>query len=176
MGKQQLTVSRSKGDHEVRLRTSAEPLAAECADRGDDLGPLSVLAASSSVRLDDPRLEQERVVLIGAVIAAGRDATRMLDTWLVQSLTEYRGSHSAWNLEATTTELYRALNRFDGVLREMAARLQALMSCADAASSGLGPVAVARKPARVVHELAVASRILAMLPHQSEQASASRAE
>ena len=67
-------------------------------------------------------------MLIGAVIAAGRDATRILDTWLVQSLTEYRGSHSAWNLEATTTELYRALNRFDGVLREMAARLQALMS------------------------------------------------
>ena len=34
MGKQQLTVARSKGDHEVRLRTSAEPLAAERADRG----------------------------------------------------------------------------------------------------------------------------------------------
>jgi hypothetical protein len=171
MGKQQLTVSRSRGDHEVRLRTSAEPLAAERADRGADLSPLSVLAAASSVRLDDPRLEQERVVLIGAVIASGRDAARVLDQWLVQSLTEYRGSHSAWNLESTTAELRRTLTHFDGVLRDMAARLQVLIPDVNGASAGVGSVAVAPKPPRVVHELAVASRILATLPRETDLSS-----
>jgi hypothetical protein len=160
MGKQQLAVG---------LRTSAEPFVAE---RGSDEEPhpLSVLAAASSVRLDDPRLEQERVVLIGAVIAAGRDAERVLDTWLKQSLTEYRGSHSTWNLESTTTELRRALAQFDGVLRAMAVRLQALIPGADSASPSFEPAAAARTPPRVVHELSSASRILATLSRRREQA------
>jgi hypothetical protein len=88
---------------------------------------LSILALASSIRLDDPRQERERVVYLEVAIMAGRDAARTLDRWLLQSLAEYRGSRSKWDLEATTAELRVKLDQFDAILRDTADRLIALI-------------------------------------------------
>jgi len=100
--------------------------------------PLDILAGSMSLRLEDARLEQERVVLLSVAIEAARDAARALDTWLVQSLAEHRGSRSAWDLPITTNQLRVALGRFDATVGEMAVRMQTLMGRAD--DRGRGPV------------------------------------
>jgi len=89
--------------------------------------PLSILALASSIRLDDPRQEHERVVMLEVAIIAGRDAARTLDRWLSQSLAEYRGSRTAWDLRATTTELRLEFARFDEILGNTADRLLALI-------------------------------------------------
>jgi hypothetical protein len=60
-------------------------------------------------------------------IMAGRDVARVHDRWLSQSLAEYRGSRSAWDLEATTVELRLKLDQYDQTLRETADRLIALI-------------------------------------------------
>jgi len=89
--------------------------------------PLTILGLATSVRLDDPRAEHERVVMLEIAIVVGREATRALDRWMSRALTEYRGSRSAWDLEATTAELRIKLDEFDRVLRETADRLVALI-------------------------------------------------
>jgi hypothetical protein len=98
--------------------------------------PLDILAGSMSLRLEDARLEQERVVLLSVAIEAARDAARALDTWLVQSLAEHRGSRSAWDLPITTSQLRSALGRFDATVGEMAVRMQTLMGRADGGAPG----------------------------------------
>jgi len=129
----------------------------------DQLPPrhaLSLLAAASSVRLDDPRLDQERVVLLGAALSAGREAVRALDAWLAQSLVEYRGSRSAWNLEATTARLCRVLDEYETTIRDAAARLGALIPSIGEGDQA-APLADGRRPGtRVLHEVDAASRLL----------------
>lgn len=123
--------------------------------------PAFLVASASSARLEDPRLEQERVVLIGAALAAGREASRALEAWLAQSLVEYRGSRSAWDLEATTAELCRALDRYDATMRDMAARLCALLpGIAEESAESSRPDAPARPGTRVLREVDAASRLL----------------
>lgn len=91
----------------------------------DDLAPhsLSILADASEARLVDPRRELERTVLIAAVLHAGREAERAMHAWLSQTLSEYRGSHSAWDLRATSEQLRLALARFEAVVDDTALRL-----------------------------------------------------
>jgi len=91
------------------------------------LHPLFILAISSSARLDDPGLEGERVALVEAAIVAGREGAHALARWLSQSLAEYRGSHSAWDLEATSADLRTKLERYEQTLREIAGRLVELI-------------------------------------------------
>ena len=108
---------------------------------------LSILAHAASIRLDDPRDEQERVVAIEVAIIAGRAAAHALDRWLTQSLAEYRGSQSAWDLEATTAELRLELDQFDTVMRDMSGRLTALIPGLMNGKSGSVSVS-ASKPTR----------------------------
>jgi len=91
-----------------------------------DLDLLSLVASVATARLDEPALELERVGLIRIVIAAGREASRGFDVWLSQTLSEYRGSHSVWDLDATTEHFRHTLAEFDQTLRDNADRLRQL--------------------------------------------------
>jgi hypothetical protein len=88
---------------------------------------LRLLSSAARARLADPRLERERIELVAGALAAGHQASGALADWLSQALSEYRGSHSVWDLEETTARLRLRLAEFDRVLREHAARLQALL-------------------------------------------------
>jgi hypothetical protein len=126
MGKDQLAVLR--GAPEPRSpRPTNTPIATVSDEWSPAPHPLSILALASSIRLDDARQEHERVVLVQVGIMAGREAARVLDRWLSQSLAEYRGSRSRWDLEATTAELRVKLDQFEEILRDNAERLMALI-------------------------------------------------
>ena len=118
----------SRGRSGVR---DSDPTDTPAATRLDDESlpphPLSILAVASSIRLDDPRQEHERVVMLEVAIIAGQEAERALDQWLSQTLAEYRGSRTAWDLKATTVELRLEFARFDEILGTTADRLLALI-------------------------------------------------
>jgi len=161
MGKDQLAISRGRtGPHSSRS-TDTPP----STPRDDELlprHPLSVLALAAGVRLDDPRQEHERVVMLEVAIIAGREAARTFNRWLSQALAEYRGSRTAWDLEATTTELRLELDRFDAIMRETADRLTALIPSLRDAMPGYAPFSPARSSRRqwVLDEVAAASLLL----------------
>ena len=67
------------------------------------------------------------MVMLEVAIIAGREAERALDQWLSQTLAEYRGSRTAWDLKATTVELRLEFARFDEILGTTADRLLALI-------------------------------------------------
>jgi hypothetical protein len=92
---------------------------------------LAVLAAAAEARFDDPRIELERTVLLAVMLDAGRELERTLNAWLRQTLSEYRGSRSAWDLRGTSAELRLALARFEATVESTAAQLYRLV--ADAA-------------------------------------------
>ena len=125
MGKDQLAVFRGHPGPRDPRQTDT-PSSTSWADESRP-HPLAILALASSIRLDDPREEHERAVMLEIAIMAGRDAARALDRWLSQSLAEYRGSRSTWDLEATTAELRVKLDQFDEILRDTARRLIALI-------------------------------------------------
>jgi hypothetical protein len=125
MSRGQLEVTRGEnGSHETEAMSGARNQAHE--DQ-PSVHPLTVLRVASSLRLEDPRREHERVVMIEVAIVAGREAARTLDRWLSQSLAEYRGSRTSWDLEATTAELRLKLARFDHTLHTTAKRLLTLV-------------------------------------------------
>ena len=126
MGKEQLAAVRGRpGPRGPRPATT--PTSTRLDDDSLPPHPLSILALASGIRLDDPRQEHERVVMLEVAIIAGREAARALDRWLSQSLAEYRGSRTAWDLKATTAELRLELDQFDTILRETADRLAVLI-------------------------------------------------
>ena len=174
MSKDQLALSRGGMATRSARSTSAPPSNVDC-DEPTDLHPLSILAMASSIRLDDPRLEHERVVMLEVAIVAGREASRALDRWLSQSLAEYRGSRSAWDLEATTAELRGTLDRYDRTLRETAERLVGLIPDLSEKVPGFAPSIVPKRGRRrLLDEIAAASGLLAaiepQLPVQQRQA------
>jgi hypothetical protein len=124
MSRGQLAVTRGENESHGAQAMAGAPNQAH-----DDrpVHPLTVLRMASSLRLEDPRREHERVVMIEVAIVAGREAARTLDRWLSQSLAEYRGSRTSWDLEATTAELRLKLARFDHTLHTTAKRLLALV-------------------------------------------------
>ena len=168
MSKDQLALSRGG----IAAR-SARPTSVPSNGAGEEptnLHPLSILAMASSIRLDDPRLEHERVVMLGVAIVAGREASKALDRWLSQSMAEYRGSRSAWDLEATTAELRSTLDRYDQTLRETAERLIGLIPDLAEKVPGLSPAIVPKRGRRrVLDEIAAASGLLAAIEPQLSQ-------
>ena len=117
MSTDQLAVSR-RGPGSRNSNPTDTPVATRLADKSLPPHPLSIVALAASIRLDDPRQEHERVVMLEIAIIAGREAARTLDRWLSQSLAEYRGSRSAWDLEATTEELRVESHVFVGMRRK----------------------------------------------------------
>ena len=123
--------------------------------------PLSIVALASSIRLDDPRNEHERVVMLEVAILAGREAARELDRWLSQTLAEYRGSRTAWDLEATTADLRLKLDQFDEILRDTADRLIALVPGLIDGMPGFASLSPSKPRRRqVLDEVAAVSRLL----------------
>jgi hypothetical protein len=156
MGKDQLAVLGGLG-----LQHPGAPRRSTPADEAVAHHPLSILARATSVRLDDPLREHERVVMVEVVNVAGREAARALDRWLSQSLSECRGSRSAWDLEATTAELRIKLDQFEVVLSETAERLMALVpGLIDEMPGVVSLSASASKRREGLNEVAVASRLL----------------
>jgi hypothetical protein len=100
--------------------------------------------------------------MLEVAIIAGREAARAFDRWLSQALAEYRGSRTAWDLEATTAELRLELDRFDETLRATADRLTALIPSLMDAMPGFAPFSPARSSRRqwVLDEVAAASALL----------------
>ena len=122
--------------------------------------PLMILGLATSVRLDDPRREHERVVMLEVALVAGREAARALDRWLSQALTKYRGSRSSWDLEATTTELRMKLDQFEVILRDSAERLIALIPELLAETSGCVSLSAPEsRRRRRLEEIAAVSRL-----------------
>jgi hypothetical protein len=166
VGKDQLAVLGGLGlQHPRAPRTSASLPA----DQAVPHHPLSTLALATSVRLDDPLQEHERVVMVEVAIVAGREAARALDRWLSQSLTECRGSRSAWDLEATTTELRFKLDQFDVILRETADRLIRLIPGLVDEMPGLVSLSASTaKRRRNLNEVAAASKLLNAIEARSK--------
>jgi hypothetical protein len=100
--------------------------------------------------------------MLEVAIIAGREAARTFNRWLSQALAEYRGSRTAWDLEATTAELRLELERFDVIMRETADRLTALIPSLMDAMPGCAPFSPARSNRRqwVLDEVAAASLLL----------------
>jgi hypothetical protein len=120
----------------------------------DDLATdsLSTLAAASAARLADPRLELERTVLIATVLDAGREAERAMHAWLSQTLSEYRGSHSAWDLRATSEQLRLALARFEAAVDDTALRLRRTVWAPSGDASPARPTEPHRAARRLLEE------------------------
>jgi hypothetical protein len=99
--------------------------------------------------------------MLEVAIIAGREAARAFDRWLSQALAEYRGSRTAWDLEATTTELRRELDQFEEVLRETADRLTVLIPGLMDAMPELAPFSASKLGRRrVLDEVAAVSGLL----------------
>jgi hypothetical protein len=99
----------------------------------EDLNLLGFVAAQ---RFSDPSDEDERVALISAALDAGRTASRAMQMWVSHSLTEYRGSHSRWDVAATTADLSRALDVFVCAVGNAATRLRHSSAVRLAGASG----------------------------------------
>ena len=160
MNKEQLGVSRGRPGSRNPRRTETRP-PTRLGDESLPAHPLSILALASSIRLDDPRQEHERVVMLEVAIVAGREAGRAFDRWLSQALAEYRGSRTTWDLEATTAELRLELDQFDEILRDTADRLMALIPGLINGVPGLVSMSESRPRRRpVLDEVAAASGLL----------------
>jgi len=160
MGKDQLAVFRGRPGARNPRPTDTPP-STRLDDESLPPHPLSTLAIAASIRLDDPRDERERVVILEVAIMAGRDAARALDRWLSQSIAEYRGSRTAWDLEATSAELHIKLDQFDQILRDTADRLNGLVPGLEKGMPGLVPVSAPHpNRRRVLEEVAAVSRLL----------------
>lgn len=96
-------------------------------DRSSIADPLETLAIVSSVRLADERLEEHRLAIIERALTSARVASDALHAWVAQSLSEYRGSRTTWDLQSTGSRLRCALAHLDSVLRESATQLSALV-------------------------------------------------
>jgi hypothetical protein len=166
MSRGQLAVTRGEtGSHGTRAMSGARN---QSNDDGASVHPLTVLRVASSLRLEDPRREHERVVMIEVAIVAGREAARSLDRWLSQSLAEYRGSRTAWDLEATTTELRLKLARFDHTLHTTAKRLLTLIPELANEATGLRDSTDAGDDHLLLSEIAAASGLLrSVMEHSS---------
>ena len=99
------------------------------------------------------------MVMLEVAIMAGREAARTLDRWLSQSLAEYRGSRTAWDLTATTADLRLELDQFEKLLRETADRLSALIPGLVDAMPGSAPSSASSRR-RVLDEVAAVSGLL----------------
>ena len=160
MGKDQFAVFRGRPGARNPRPTNA-PTPPPLDDEPPPRHPLSILALAASIRLDDPRQEHERVVMLEVAIMAGRDASRALDRWLSQSLAEYRGSRTTWDLTATTADLRLELDRFEKILRETADRLTALIPGPVNGMPGSAPSSASRSSRRrVLDEVAAVSGLL----------------
>ena len=166
MGEDQLAVFRGRpGPRCPRPTNTSTP--AQLDDESLSPHPLSILALAASMRLDDPREEHERVVMLEVAIMAGRDAGRALDRWLSQSVAEYRGSRSVWNLNTTTAELRRELDQFDQLLRDTAGRLIALIPGLTHGPTDIVSVSGSRAGRRrVLDEVAAVSSLLDGIKHR----------
>ena len=163
MSTERLTISR-RGSAARSARLVAAPVEDARKPAASEIDALAVLAVATSARLDDPRLEHERVVLVGIAIEAGRDAARVLSTWLQQSLAEHRGSRSKWDLEESTGMLRLTLARYHETLVDTAERLACFVPSVRARFPSLAAAAEEARPRRhVLQELEIASRMLAAL-------------
>ena len=91
-------------------------------------GDMEVIATATASRLHDARAETERVAVLREVIEAGRDLHQGLRDQTLHALAEYRGSHSAWNIDAESRVVYAALDRYSVTVRRAAARLRHLLA------------------------------------------------
>ena len=161
MGKDQLAVFRGH-PRQSPPRSQNAPTSTRTGDDDVVHHPLTILGLAASIRLDDPRQEHERVVMLEVAIVAGREAARALDRWLSQSLTEYRGSRSAWDLTATTGELRLKLDQFELVLSETAERLVTLIPGLRSQVPGAPP-----RLRRTLEEVAVVSRLFKVISREA---------
>jgi hypothetical protein len=117
--------------HEPRRRDDATDFAAYDAGIDPIIGTLfddfAVLASATHARLDDPRAELERAVLLGAVLHVAQTANRAMRDWVCQTTIEYRGSSTTGDHPATTDDLARALGDYMRVLHSAAERVGRLM-------------------------------------------------
>lgn len=174
MGKDQLAVFRGRPAARDPRPTDT-PTSTRLDDESLPPHPLSTLAIAASIRLDDPRDERERVVILEVAIMAGRDAARALDRWLSQSIAECRGSRTAWDLEATTAELRLKLDQFDQILRDNADSLIKLIPGLTNRMPGFvgeSPSRPSRR--RVLDEVAAVSRLLKAIEPQIPSATTPR--
>lgn len=91
-------------------------------------GDTEVIATATASRLGDARAEAERVAVLQEVIHAARDLHQGLRDQTLHALAEYRGSHSAWNMDAENRAVYAALDRYSVTVRRAATRLRHLLA------------------------------------------------
>jgi hypothetical protein len=87
---------------------------------------IAVVAIASALRLDDTQLEARRVQLVRTALDRGHETTELMQAWVHQLRSEYRGSHTAWDLGSTSAQLRLALDRFDTTIAEVATHLRDL--------------------------------------------------
>ena len=78
---------------------------------------LRIAAAAVSVRLRDPGAEQRRLALVAELLRLQSTLGRALGEHARHSLSEWRGSHSTWDVVAEAEEVYVALEQYGNVLQ-----------------------------------------------------------
>ena len=86
-----------------------------------------VVAHATGTRYADPRAEAEREAVLHEVILAARELHQSLREQTLHALAEYRGSHSAWDVNAEGRVVYAALERYSLTMRRAAARLRQIV-------------------------------------------------
>ena len=87
---------------------------------------IAIVAIASGLRPDDAQLEARRVQLLRTAVECSHEANESLQAWVHQLRSEYRGSHTAWNLGETSAQLWLALDQFDTTVEEIATQLRSL--------------------------------------------------
>src|SRR5688572_15508132 len=87
---------------------------------------IAIVAIASELRLDDAQPEARRVQLVRTALDRSHEASESIRAWVHQLRSEYRGSHTAWNLWETSAQLSLALERFDATVAEVATQLRSL--------------------------------------------------
>ena len=88
---------------------------------------IAVVTIASELRLDDARLEAQRLQLLRTALDRGHEASASMHAWVHQLRSEYRGSHTSWDVDKTSAELGVALDRFESTLTEVASRLRSIV-------------------------------------------------
>jgi hypothetical protein len=85
---------------------------------------LELVAFFATARLSDPAAEHERVERLDEVHATGRLLVRRLSRLVAHSVTESKGSHTAWHLPTDAAEFFDALAMYADLIRGSAKRIR----------------------------------------------------
>jgi len=94
------------------------------------ISDLRVASAVVSLRLADPAAEQRRLALVDELLRATGNLGRALVGHARHGLSEYRGTHSAWDVAADAEQVLEALARYEVLVYGIGTEYRPLIAAA----------------------------------------------